>query len=256
MYREHQPDRADPTVGACIEAFWSFTSVGKPHRVLPDGCMDLLFELGTARLRIVGAMTRAEVVCVPQGESVFGVRFRPGRAALFLRSGAHELADQDVADRLLGDDGARLADAVARASSDAGRVRSASAFLARPEVRVRSVDARITRAVELLQRSRGALPITQVASACRICDRQLERLFRERVGLRPKVFARILRMQHAVGCARLTTRQSDVASMAGYADEAHLVREFQSLSGVTLPQLLRERDVGFFQSRDATETPV
>jgi hypothetical protein len=58
-YRERSPSAA---LAPYVEAFWTIdTPSGAPsHRVLPDGCMDLLFDASGGR--IVGAMTRAVVV--------------------------------------------------------------------------------------------------------------------------------------------------------------------------------------------------
>jgi transcriptional regulator GlxA family with amidase domain len=77
-----------------------------------------------------------------------------------------------------------------------------------------------------------------------VSERQLERLFHERIGYGPKLFARVARLQRstrAIGDLR-----GSIASWArfavecGYADQAHLVREFRALSGVTPVTYARE----------------
>jgi AraC-like DNA-binding protein len=91
--------------------------------------------------------------------------------------------------------------------------------------------------------------MAQIASRMALSERQLERLFRERIGLAPKVFARIARLRYA---GRLQTNgeapSAAVALRAGYADQAHFVRECRSLFGVTPAVIARERRVGFVQS--------
>ena len=73
-----------------------------------------------------------------------------------------------------------------------------------------------------------------------LSERQLERLFDERVGYGPKTFARVVRLQRAVeSIARPAGPRGTTASWAtfardcGYADQAHLIREFRALTGVT-----------------------
>ena len=45
-----------------VACYWTLrTSSAGPHRVLPDGCMDLIFDLRRARSTVIGAMTQAVV---------------------------------------------------------------------------------------------------------------------------------------------------------------------------------------------------
>ncbi len=69
-----------------VETFWTIDgAVGDGgHRVLPDGCMDLVFDRAEGA-RVVGAMTRAIVTPPAPRGRLFGVRFHPGEAAPFLR---------------------------------------------------------------------------------------------------------------------------------------------------------------------------
>lgn len=64
--------------------------------------------------------------------------------------------------------------------------------------------------------------------------RHLVHLFREQVGATPKTTARVLRYGHA---ARLLAtgelRPAQVAAMCGYADQAHLMREYATFAGTT-----------------------
>jgi uncharacterized protein DUF6597 len=59
-----------------VDAFWS-RSAGRsaePHRILPDGCLDIV--VGPRQAIVVGAMTRAIVVPPVAGAGMVGVRFR------------------------------------------------------------------------------------------------------------------------------------------------------------------------------------
>lgn len=80
-----------------------------------------------------------------------------------------------------------------------------------------------------------------------LSERQYRRRFRERVGVGPKLLARIQRFQQAlrrVGTMPLAA----VAAECGYADQSHLVRDFRQFAGLPPSQWLRSReDVRFFQ---------
>jgi AraC-like DNA-binding protein len=239
-YREHSPP---PCLAPLVTCFWEITDGAGSHRVLPDGAMDVLFARGDDRASVIGPMTRALVTDVlPPGRSaaawIVGVRFRPGAAGAMLGISARELRDDAVDAGLVWGPsgrtlGARLADArdatMARATLEAelvGRVRSASA-----------PDARVQHVVAMLWAARGELPVPAVAASVDLGERQLERLFEERVGYGPKTFARVARLQRAVDTiaqGRGTTMSwASFARTCGYADQAHLIREFRALTGVT-----------------------
>lgn len=234
-------------VDASVDAFWSFESTGAPHRVLPDGCMDVLFDLSTAEASVVGAMSRATLVCVPRGTHVFGVRFRPGRASLFVDAVAAELRDARVPlGVVLGGAAARLTEQVLAARTDEERALIIAAFVHEPGSRVRGNDARVDRAARALEQTHGGVPISHVARVVGLSERQLERVFRDRVGIRPKFFARVHRMRHAVRLSQEGLSGAALAAAAGYADEPHLLRDFRALCGTTPGRLAV--DVGVVQS--------
>ena len=251
-YRVHRP-QLEPgmnprLVDASVDAFWSFESTGAPHRVLPDGCMDLLFDLSSARASVVGAMSRATLVRAPRGTHVFGVRFRPGRASLFVNAVAAELRDKRLPlGMLLGGAAARLTEQVLAARTDEERALVVAAFVHEPGSRVRGNDARVDRAARVLEITHGAVAISRIAQIVGLSQRQLDRVFRDRVGVRPKFFARVQRMQQAL---RLLSQQAlsgaALAAAAAYTDEPHLLRDFRALCGATPSRLAG--DAGFVRA--------
>ena len=96
--------------------------------------------------------------------------------------------------------------------------------------------------------SKGAAPVAEVAAQAAIGERQLERLFDERIGVPPKLFARIARLRYARELESGGERHAALALRAGYADQAHFVRECRTLFGITPTNMARELGVGFVQS--------
>src|SRR5690349_3418324 len=89
MYRE-RPPRPD---GAVV---WTRTvsEAGAELRVLPDGCMDVIWAGG--ELLVAGPDTEAHLVTSPGGTEFAAVRFAPGTAPPLLRVPAEELRNQHV----------------------------------------------------------------------------------------------------------------------------------------------------------------
>jgi AraC-like DNA-binding protein len=115
------------------------------------------------------------------------------------------------------------------------------------------VAARVAR---VLQARHGAVSIGTVAEAHGLSVRQVERLFREQVGMSPKVFARLARLRLAMqlSVAQTAPDWAGIADAAGYFDQSHMVREFGAFNGATPVQFLalRERAGEFLResSRD------
>lgn len=88
----------------------------------------------------------------------------------------------------------------------------------------------------------------ELAERTGVAPRRLQRWFQREIGLAPRQYFRLLRFQHAVGeHADASPRQTDRAADAGYADQAHMTREFRRLSGET-PARQRKSAVGPFLS--------
>jgi AraC-like DNA-binding protein len=236
-------------IRAFVDGIWSYRGRGVPHRVLPDGCLDFIVNLGSGSGAVVGPMSRAIVVPVRDGTTSFGVRFRPGHAARFIDAHASELLDTQGALDALTRVG-MLAERITEACSDAERVAAITRTLLDARTRTRAADPLVEYAVTQIAQARGQIAVNALATGVGLSERQLERRFLERVGLGPKRLARITRFERALGLLdRRELSQAEIAARAGYSDEPHLLRDFRALAGVTPGALLRERarDVGFVQ---------
>lgn len=92
----------------------------------------------------------------------------------------------------------------------------------------------------LLPTGRATHALERLAAEACLSPRQFERGFFERVGLPPKLYARLVRFDAAY---RLKSRQPGldwlaVAVHSGYYDYRHLLRDFHAFAGVTPPRLL------------------
>ena len=85
--------------------------------------------------------------------------------------------------------------------------------------------------------------VSQVVYESGYCHRRFSALFRESVGLAPKVYCRVLRFK-PLSIKLLTGREAPWASLAeesGYNDQAHFTREFRSFTGMTPSEYRRIR---------------
>jgi AraC-like DNA-binding protein len=101
------------------------------------------------------------------------------------------------------------------------------------------VDAKIEAAVAHLEASGGGVRIDSLARATGWSLRTFQNRFLAAVGLSPKEFARILRLQATLRALGGDSPLADLASGAGFSDQAHATRELKRVTGLT-PARLRE----------------
>jgi AraC-like DNA-binding protein len=84
-----------------------------------------------------------------------------------------------------------------------------------------------------LLESDGAVPVAELAAELGWSRRHFSATFREQIGMPPKLLARVLRFERALGRLRAGDELADVALDSGYYDQAHFNRDFKAFAGVT-----------------------
>ena len=97
---------------------------------------------------------------------------------------------------------------------------------------------------------RGDVPVARVAGEIGWSGRHLTDRFKAELGLRPKEAARIARFDRARRALRPDARLADIAAGHGFADQSHLVREFQAFAGCAPSRWLAD-EFGFVQAAAA-----
>ncbi|WP_309094622.1 helix-turn-helix domain-containing protein [Streptomyces sp.] len=226
MYAE----RAARLAGAVL---WTNTPERSgPARVLPDGCMDLLWHDG--RLLVAGPDTRAYLTD-GEGGPWSGIRFPPGTAPALLGVPAHELRDRrvELTDLWPASEVRRL---TARVRAAPDPVSGLEELALRRAADAEPPDPLLRRVVAALDAGR---PVAATADELGVGARRLHRRSLAAFGYGPKTLARILRLRRALALARAGTPFAETAARAGYADQAHLSRDVRELAGVPLSELLR-----------------
>ncbi len=238
-YRELAPPGA---LGPWVECLWERRvpagAAPNVRRVLPDGCIDLIWSDGMGLLA-VGPNTTAFLAPLAPGEGAVGVRFRPGGAPALLGVAGDALRDlRAPAAEVWGPGAERLEDEVASAGRPGERAGLLLDWLGRRVARASSPDPLVAAAVAALTGD-PAEPVAALADRLGVGQRHLRRRFAAEVGYGPKRFARGVRLQRALAMAGAGGARgwSEVAYVAGYADQSHLVNDCRALAGVP-PTLL------------------
>ena len=237
VYLEYSPS---PRLNPFVASYWSLqvSEIKEPenYRVLPDGCIDLLFDnISRPSGVIVGSMTKSVSVTLQPNAKYFGVRFRPGGASSFLNISLKEIADTQL----------KLEDVWRNAYSEFSDVMDNKQVKRQIETVENLLEKQLSNnvignrkvqaAITLLNAHDGNYSVNMLSKTLEISRQHLNRIFTEAVGLNLKMFSRIVRLQAALKCARRAP-VNDWALFAlenGYYDQAHFISDFKDLTGVT-----------------------
>jgi AraC-like DNA-binding protein len=169
--------------------------------------------------------------CAP---SYLEVRLAPPAAYTLLGRPLDELAGEvvDLVD-LFGAAGARLAERIRDARGWERRFAVLDGFLLRRAVDGPRPAPEVVRAWRRIEETAGAAPIGRIAGEVGWSHRHLIAMFRRQIGVPPRTAARIVRFERVLARVdrRLPVRWGAVATDLGYADQAHLIRDFNELGG-------------------------
>lgn len=232
--------------------YWRF-SVGAhgpdaaPHTVWPDGCTSIaLLATPSPGPRIFWTGPRVTAMQPPlQPHSVmWGLRLWPDCSAAVLGLAAGQLRDRmGPADPSVVAWAAPLLDACdADDADDSAPVVAAFDALLRPrQPGWPQPDAAVRRALRFITARRGDVAMAEVAKESGLSLRQLQRRFAQLTGFTLRDWARIRRLRESIAL-RLQREGgwSAIAAETGFADHAHLTREFRALVGLA-PSHVAER---------------
>jgi len=245
-----------PALRPFVTRRWAIDETAGPprvaarERVLPTGEMHLVFRLSEHPVRLyagsdaraarnVGFTTVSGMRSTPYLREVgapvrsVGVQLHPGVSRWLLGAPADELAGRHWAlEDLWGAAAARMRERLLDAGSLARQLDLFEALLAARLPRLHALHPAVALALERL--GAGAL-IADVVRESGRSHRTFIALFRQAMGLSPKVYCRVQRFQRVIRrvTAEPAAAWSDVALDAGYSDQPHLVREFRQLAGIT-----------------------
>jgi AraC-like DNA-binding protein len=233
-YRELEPPADLRTFVACgwIKVVRQ-TDAGARVPILPDGCADIMTYDDSPPF-VVGPDPVTRWVPLPEGLVIAALRLRPGAARAILGIDVHELLAAS----------ATLTDLVSTARTLRAALRSLeqpAARLARLQDWVRArLDRASSRDRAVIEASRTLardprIAVDAVAAELGWSARTLHREFVGACGYGPKYLQRVMRVQgairyaHAAGAPSL----SSIAAKLGFADQAHMTRDFRSITGFT-----------------------
>jgi AraC-like DNA-binding protein len=234
--RRHEPP-AD--LAPFLDYFWivRWDLQGQPfydQRILPHPNVNLAFDdTGAA---VYGVDTKIFTRRITGTGKVLGVRFRPGGFRPFGASAVSELNDRVVpASEFFGPPAEATCRDVMAATADEAMIAPAADLLRAAAPPPDPVAKQVAAIVARITSDQALRRVSQLTEVCGISERTLQRMFGEYVGVSPKWVLRRARLHEAALRADAGDEidWAHLAASLGYADQAHLTRDFTATIGMS-----------------------
>lgn len=258
-YTEYLPSNH---IAGFVRCFWTIEHSGDhsdifAEPILPDGCPEIVFNLAAPfrrhyqnraeiqpRTVVVGQMKQFVLIEPSKQANLFGVRFHPFGLYPLIRQSLADLTDRiESIDSVFNRYGNDLEDAITGAESTKDRISVFEKFFC-PSVEFRTSGENFIRfACSTISESGGMLPIGDLTRRLGTNSKQLERQFNKEIGLSPKSFSRITRLQSILQNLNkpAVSNWADLSYQFGYFDQAHFIKDFKEFTGNSPNEYMKQQ---------------
>ena len=237
-----------------VKCYWtlesSYDKTPQRNTIIPDGTMKLIFHYGDLywhhpenaksflqpKCFLIGQLTKPYVV-EPVGQTgTFVIRFHPNGFLHFTNISAKEMENKPVKLNILfGEKGEKLEHDILNAKSTRKRIEIAESFLLKLLKSKEVIDRVVKSTIDLISENQGKLSVNELSKKHNINRRVLTRKFSSTIGLSPKQFSKIIRLQSTLKLLleKENTRLTDLAYENEYFDQAHFIKDFKEFTGIT-----------------------
>jgi AraC-like DNA-binding protein len=252
-----------PPLSRFVQLLWYYQDARKPHakeRLLPDGCVSLVINLAEDQTRIydpddirkitrlggcgiAGPQSKCFAIDTDEQTCVVGVSFRAGGAVPFLKLPSDELHNQHLnLEDLWGRLGRELRERTLAAKTPEAKLRVVELMLLERAAGLFDGQPVVDYAVQNFLAQPATSKIADVAGKSGFSSRRFIELFKQHVGMTPKLFCRVRRFQNVL--RRITQGRplhwSEIALDGGYFDQAHFIHDFRAFSGINPSKYLAD----------------
>jgi AraC-like DNA-binding protein len=233
-----------PPLNELVGVFWYYAGHDVPHsreRILPMPNAALIINLKSAATAAAAGITgpRSESMIIGRSEvdELIGVHFKPGGVFPFLDFPLSELHGINV--RLSDLWGNQTADQILSRLGEVRTVEMKFQILERWLMRLMKRPLKHHPAVAFAMKKFDSAPVfcssTAMADRVGLSQRRFIQLFRDEVGMTPKLFCRVQRFHQVIDMLRglRDVDWVDVALSCGYYDQSHFNHDFRQFCGLT-----------------------
>jgi len=205
--------------------------------VFPDGCIEIVFccNPNNPTATIYGSLLNSRQIHFEPEYEHFGVRFLPEQISTRMDYPIKELTDKEASltefislDRF-------IVEKICEAESFTERIMLFKEFINKSTVVEKIAPDFIEFCVKEIYRYKGNLTSKDLVKKTGYSDRYLRKKFDEFIGMSPKLFCQIVRVQNSLQIITngKDNRFDDVIYELGYYDQSHFIEEFKKFNVLT-----------------------
>ncbi|MGH0425869.1 DUF6597 domain-containing transcriptional factor [Bacillus pretiosus] len=241
-YQEYLPSKILESYIAC---YWTVefhaSDKNKLHRIVPDGCVDIIFDLKASSFLkgaiVTELMTEYEVIDLSQDCSLFGIRFYIDCAAHFFRSPISSVRGNTVfLEDIWGNEALFITEDIQSSTRISEKIQKVESklltFLPLNELKT---DSLIKTGIQNIFAHQGILTIHSLSEKLCYSERHIRRTFKNELGVSPKELLHIIRFQSLLKELYIVpqTQFIDITLKYGYYDQSHFIKDFKRFYGVS-----------------------
>ncbi len=244
-YREFPPDIR---LSAYIYCYWQLKTDCKlpaefKYQVVADGCMDIYFELDNpSEAYISGFSAHCTEFQLGKTFHYIGIRFYPAMFPLLFQMDASELSHRSELLQLVLPEKANYFKMHFNSDQDTETIKQKldHYYLNQINRTVLQPDFRFFSATDKIFKNSGNLNVETDLNTG-ISPRQLRRLSKYYLGDSVKTFCKVVRFQNALQQHSNPNGRNEYSFLDyGYYDQAHFIKEFKSMYGLTPKNALKQ----------------
>lgn len=244
-----------PDLEPLINFYWTLEVFAEENsqkqRIIPDGHIEMAFILGDDIKRYISddeyilqprAMVLGQTIepfyIQPTGYVyTFAVSFYPYGFANFIKEPIKNLVNKETPINYLFDDvsAKELELKIIKATTTKERIGFVEEFLFERLKDRKTIDDIVKSTIDILLTSKGNVKIGKIMKQDPSKRRKLERKFLEQIGISPKQFSKVIRLQSALKVLLNEEKESltDIAYKSEYYDQSHFIKDFKEFTGIS-----------------------
>ena len=253
MNWEYTERKATGQLGEWIDCIWKddffnkCENQGNLHKIFPDNSVELIISTSTMHRKteaheeaiivnhISGLRTKPQEITRSES-ALLGIRMKPEMLYLFSDIPIHETVDKAInLHDIFGKTSDGLIDLIMNEIEPEKRSNGLERFfLDLLKNRSSRMDKQFHGAIKLIQDHQGVIPVSVVAASTGMSIKTMERKFKQKLGLSPKLYSRLIRTVGAIQKSQNTRMNlTEIAYKHKYYDQMHFVKEVKQFTGFT-----------------------
>ena len=250
-----QTAKPSPLLAPFVHQYWEIGSVipsGQTHiqRIIPSGLMELMhyqYDLPTVIQEtyeipgssfLSGQQKGYYDLSVKGKLSLFSVQFKAFGAYAIFDIPMHEFVERNIPLELFVTNQIQdIEDKLCGAGSFSEKCIIIEHFLTKLLTRRQKIYTlkRIMHCISVVNKQKGIVSIDHLADTACLGRKQLERNFKDFIGISPRQFLKVIRFQNSLHQKSIDKEQSltVLAHECGYFDQSHMINDYRELSGMT-----------------------